>query len=76
MKASSIDCLVLGVNFAVVVYDIGMTQTGGLMGFIRRAYLQVGTTGGARTADETGRASSEVLFRYIICISISKQSVM
>ena len=76
MKASSIDCLVSGVNFAVVVYDIGMTQTGGLMGLIRQAYLQVGTAGGARTADETGRARSEVLFRYIICIYISKQSVM
>ena len=50
----------------VVIYNIGMTQTGGLMELIRRAYLLVETTGGARTADETGRASSEVLFRVLL----------
>ena len=66
MKESSIGCLVPDVNFSVVVYDIGMTQTGGLMGLIRRAYLLVETTGGARTADEVGIASSEALFQFLL----------
>ena len=63
MKGSSIDCLDSGVNFAVVVYDIRMTQTVSLMGLIRRAFLLVETTFWARTADVAGRACSEVLFR-------------
>ena len=49
-----------------IVYDIGMILASGLVRLIRRDYLLVEKTVGGRTADEEGRASSEVLFRVLL----------
>ena len=51
--------------FLVIVYDIGITLTGSLVGLTRPAYLLVEKTGRGRTADEAGRAQQSVVTVYV-----------
>ena len=59
----------------VIVYDIGMALTGGLVGLIRCAYLLVENTGRGRTADEVGRAQRSVISSFVTAYVFLYQNI-